>query len=76
MTSIQILIASLTAFAILVSIAIALTLSVEGAGVLWMRQQMRLLVERSRVQSPTRTPSTGAAQLPTPTEDADVIVLR
>jgi hypothetical protein len=74
MTSIQILYASLTAFAILISIAIALTLSIEGAGYLYMRDQLRTLLERSRVQSPTRTPSTGAAQLPTPTED--VIVIR
>jgi hypothetical protein len=76
MTSIQILYAALTALGILISIAVALTLSVEGAGALWMRDQMRLVLERSRLTSPTRTPSTGAAQLPTPTEDAPVIVLR
>jgi hypothetical protein len=76
MTSIQTLYAALTALGILISIAVALTLSIEGAGALYMRDQLRLLLERSRVTSPTRTPSTGAAQLPTPTEDTRVIVLR
>lgn len=76
MTSIPILYAVLMTLGILISIAVALTLSVEGAGALWMRNQMRLILERSRVTSPTRTPSTGAAQLPTPTEDAGVIVVR
>jgi hypothetical protein len=75
MTSIQILYASLMALGILISIAVALTLSVEGAGALWMRHQIRLMLERSRVTSPTMAPSTGAAQLPTPTEDAGVIVV-
>jgi hypothetical protein len=76
MTSIQILYASLMALGILISIAVALTLSIEGAGALFMREQIRLMLERSRVISPTRAPSTGAAQLPTPTEDAGVIVVR
>jgi hypothetical protein len=76
MTSIQILYAALMALGILISIAVSLTLSIEGAGALYMRDQMRLLLERSRVLSPTRTPSTGAAELPIPTEDAPVIVLR
>jgi hypothetical protein len=76
MTSIQILYAALTALGILISIAVALTLSVEGAGALWMRDQMRLVLKRSRLTSPTRTPSTGTAQLPTQTEDAGVIVIR
>lgn len=76
MTSIQTLYAALVALGILVSISIALTLSIEGAGALYMRDQLRLLLERSRVPSPTRTPSTGAAQQPTPTEDARVLVLR
>lgn len=76
MTSIPILYAVLMTLGILISIAVALTLSVEGAGALWMRNQMRLILERSGVTSPTRTPSTGAAQLPTPTEDAGVIVVR
>jgi hypothetical protein len=76
MTSIQILYAALTALGILISIAVALTLSVEGAGALWMRDQMRLVLKRSRLTSPARTPSTGAAQLPTQTEDAGVIVIR
>jgi len=75
MTGIQTLYIVLMALGILISISVALTLSIEGAGVLYMRDQMRLLLERSRVQSPTRTPSTGAAQLPTPTEDGPVIVL-
>jgi hypothetical protein len=76
MTSIQILYAALMALGILISIAVALTLSIEGAGALYMRDQIRLLLERSRVPSPTRTPSTGAAQLPAPTEDAPVLVIR
>lgn len=76
MTSIQILYAVLMALGFLIGISVALTLSIEGAGALYMRDQIRLLLERSRVPSPTRTPSTGAAQLPTPTEDARVIVLR
>jgi hypothetical protein len=75
MTGIQILYAALMALGILISISVALTLSIEGAGALYMRDQIRLLLERSRVKSPTRTPSTGAAQLPTPTEDARVVVL-
>ncbi len=75
MTSIQILYAVLIALGFLIGISVALTLSVEGAGVLYVREQMRLLLERSRVPSPTKTPSTGAAQLPTPTEDAPVLVL-
>ena len=74
MTSIQILYAALVALGILISISVALTLSIEGAGALYMRDQIRQLLERSRV--PTTTPSTGAALLPTPTEDAPVIVLR
>lgn len=76
MTSIQLLYAALMAFGILISIAVALTLSIEGAGALYVRDQIRLLLERSRVPSPTMTPSTGAAQLPIPTEDAAVIVIR
>jgi hypothetical protein len=75
MTGIQTLYAVLIALGILISISVALTLSVEGAGALYMREQIRLLLERSRVLSPTTTPSTEAAQLPTPTEDAPVIVL-
>jgi hypothetical protein len=67
--------AALIALGFLISIAVALTLSVEGAGALYMRDQIRLVLERSRVSSPTRTPSTGAAQLPTPTEDERVLVL-
>jgi hypothetical protein len=73
--SMQILYAALMALGILISISVALTLSIEGAGFLYMRDQVRLLLERSRVPSPTMTPSTGAAQLPTATEDAPVIVL-
>ena len=76
MNSIQTLYGALIALGILVGISIALTLTIEGAGVLYMRDQLRLLLERSRVPSPTRTPSTGASQLPTPTEDARVLVLR
>jgi hypothetical protein len=76
MTSVQTLYAALIALGFLISISVALTLSIEGAGALYMRDQLRLLLERSRVPSPTRTPSTGAAQLPTPTEDARVLVLR
>ena len=68
--------AVLLALGVLISMSVALTLTIEGAGILWMRDQMRLLLERSRVPSPTRTPSTGAAQLPTPTEDAPVLVVR
>lgn len=75
MTTIQTLYAVLLALGFLIGISVALTLSIEGAGVLYMRDQIRLLLERSRVPSPTRTPSTGAAQLPTPTEDARVLVL-
>ena len=76
MTSIQTLYAALIALGFLISISVALTLSIEGAGALYVRDQIRLLLERSRVPSPTRTPSSGAAQLPTPTEDARVLVLR
>jgi hypothetical protein len=76
MNTIQTLYAVLIALGILISISIALTLTIEGAGVLYMRDQLRALLERSRVPSPTRTPSTGAAQQPTPTEDARVLVLR
>ncbi len=76
MTSIQTLYAVLIALGVLVSVSVALTLTVEGAGFLYMRDQLRLLLERSRVPSPTITPSIGAAQLPAPTEDEDVIVLR
>jgi hypothetical protein len=74
--SIQILYAALMTLGILISIAVALTLSVEGASALYMRDQIRLLLGRSRVTSPTRTPSIGAAQLPAPTEDTGVIVVR
>jgi hypothetical protein len=74
--TIQILYASLMALGILISIVVALTLSIEGASALYVRDQIRLLLERSRVTSPTMTPSTGAAQLQTPTEDAHVIVVR
>jgi hypothetical protein len=76
MTSIQTLYAALIALGILVTISVALTLTIEGAGALYVRDQLRLLLERSRVPSPTRTPSTGAAQQPAPTEDARVLVLR
>ena len=76
MNSIQILYGVLIALAVLLGISIALTLTIEGAGALYLRDQIRLLLERSRVPSPTRTPSTGAAQRPTPTEDARVLVLR
>jgi hypothetical protein len=76
MTSVQTLYAVLMALGFLIGISVALTLSIEGAGALYMREQIRLFLERSRVPSPTRTPSTGAAQLPTPTEDARVLVLR
>jgi hypothetical protein len=76
MNTIQTLYAALIALGILVGISIALTLTIEGAGALYMRDQIRLLLERSRVRSPTRTPSTGAAQQPTPTEDARELVLR
>jgi hypothetical protein len=75
MTGIQTLYAVPMALGILVSITVALTLSIEGAGALYMRDQLRLLLERSRVPSPTRTPSTGAVQLPIPTEDESVLVL-
>ncbi len=74
--TIQILYAALMALGIMISISVALTLSIEGASALYMRDQIRLLLERSRITSPTRTPSTGAAQLPTQTEDARVIVVR
>jgi hypothetical protein len=76
MNTIQTLYAALIALGILVGISIALTLTIEGAGALYLRDQLRLLLERSHVPSPTRTPSTGAAQQPTPTEDARVLVLR
>lgn len=76
MTSIQTLYDALIALGFLIGISVALTLCIEGAGALYLRDQIRLLLERSRVPSPTRTPSTGAAQLPTPTEDARVLVLR
>jgi hypothetical protein len=76
MTSVQTLYAVLMALGFLISISVALTLSIEGAGALYMREQIRLFLERSRVPSPTRTPSTGAERLPTPTEDAGVLVLR
>jgi hypothetical protein len=59
MTSIQILYAALMALGILISISVALTLSIEGAGALYVRNQIRLLLERSRVLSLNRTPSTG-----------------
>jgi hypothetical protein len=75
MTSIQILYTVLLVLGILISMSVALTLTIEGASTLYMRDQMRLLLRRSRIQSPTITPSTGAAQLPTLTEEADVIVL-
>jgi hypothetical protein len=72
----QILYAALMALGIIISIAVALALSVEGVSALYVRDQMRVLLERSRVTAPTRTPSTGAAQLKTATEDARVIVVR
>lgn len=75
MTTIQTLYAVLIALGILISVSVALTLTIEGAGYLYLRDQVRLLVKRSRVPSPTLTPSAGAAQLPAPTEDAPVIVL-
>jgi hypothetical protein len=76
MISIQTLYAVLMVLGVLIGMSVALTLSIEGAGYLFVRDQIRLLLERSRVPSPTMTPSTGAAQLPTPTDDAQVIVLR
>jgi hypothetical protein len=76
MTSIQTLYAVLMALGILISMSVALTLSMEGAGFLYMRDQIRQALDRSRVLSPTRTPSTGAAELQTPTEDAPLIVLQ
>jgi hypothetical protein len=76
MNTIQTLYAALIALGVVVSISIALTLTIEGAGALYLRDQLRLLLERSRIPSPTRTPSTGAAQQPIPTEDARVLVLR
>jgi len=56
------------AFGIVVVISIALTLSIEGAGALFVRDQIRTFLERSRATVP--------AQQPTPTEDARVPVLR
>jgi hypothetical protein len=76
MNTIQILYAALVALGVVISLSIALTLTIEGAGALYMRDQLRLFLERSRIPSPTRTPSTGAAQQPTPTEDTRVLVLR
>ena len=76
MTGIQTLYAVLMALGVLISLAVALTLTMEGASVLYMRDQIRVLLKRSSVTSPTMTPSTGAAQLPTPTEDARVIAVR
>ena len=76
MTTIQTLYAALIALGFLIGLSVALTLSIEGAGALYMRDQVRLLLKRSRVPSPTMTPSTGAAQLSIPAEDADVLVLR
>jgi hypothetical protein len=74
--SMQILYAALMALGIMISIAVGLIFSVESISALYVRDQMRLLLERSRVTSPTRTASTGAAQLKTATEDARVIVVR
>ena len=68
--------AVLLALGILISMSVALTLTIEGAGALWVRDQVRLLLERSRVPSPPRKASSGAAQQPIPTEDARVLVLR
>jgi hypothetical protein len=56
------------ALAVVVGISIALTLSIEGAGALFVRDQIRALLERSRATIPSRQP--------TPTEDARVPVLR
>lgn len=76
MTGIQTLYAVLMALGVLISLAVALTLTMEGASALYLRDQIRVLLKRSAVTSPTMTPSTGAAQLPTPTEDARVIAVR
>jgi hypothetical protein len=76
MTNIQTLYAALLALGFLISISVAFTLVMELAGYLYLRDEIRRFLERSRVPSPTRTPSTGAAQLPTPTEDERVLVLR
>jgi hypothetical protein len=56
------------AFAIVVFISVALTLSIEGAGALFMRDQIRAFLERTRATIP--------AHQPNPTEDARVPVLR
>jgi hypothetical protein len=58
---------SLMALGIVVTIAIALTLSVEGAGYLYMRDQVRALLKRSHATVPV--------QQPIHTEDEGVIVL-
>jgi hypothetical protein len=69
---------TLIALGVLLGMSIALTLTIEGAGALYLRDQLRRLLERypSPSGSPTRTPSTGAAQEPAPPEDARELVLR
>jgi len=57
------------AFAIVVSISIALTLSVEGAGYLFMRQQIRTVLGRTRRAAIQ-------AQQETVAEDERVVVVR
>jgi hypothetical protein len=66
MSSIQTLYFSLIALGVVVVISIALTLTIEGAGALYLRDQIRAFLERSRATVP--------AQQPTPTEDARVLV--
>jgi len=56
------------ALGIVVFISIALTLSIEGAGALYVREQIRALLERSHVTIPARQT--------TPAEDARVSALR
>jgi hypothetical protein len=68
MNSTQTLVAIAIALAVAVGISIALTLTIEGAGRLFMRDQIRALLERSRATIP--------AQQPAPAEDARVPVLR
>jgi hypothetical protein len=68
MNGIQTLYVSLIALGVVVSISIALTLTIEGAGALYVRDQIRALLERSRATVP--------AQQPTRTEAARVLEIR
>jgi hypothetical protein len=68
MYSIQTMYAALIALGVVVGISVALTLTIEGAGALYVRDQIRALLERSHTTIP--------AQQPTPAEDARVLVLR